>query len=154
MSSKNHTHNGQVLSEIILELKEAKYYSISGDSTPDISHYMKEYSSVERFLDFIPMERHGAAYLFDTVLSFFKEKGISLEDCRGKTYDNAPNMPGLYNGLQAKLKEHCTCTLFVPCLAHSLNHVVGETAGCVMEATYCFLFLKKLYTFFASFTRR
>ncbi|KAK5639187.1 hypothetical protein RI129_011679 [Pyrocoelia pectoralis] len=101
---------------------------------------MKECSPVERFLDFIPMERHGAVYLSDTV------------DCCGQTYDNAPNMAGQYNGLQAKLnpfkpmlpKEHsvCTCILFVPCLAHSFNHVVGETAECVMEATDYFQFLQ------------
>ncbi|KAK5638830.1 hypothetical protein RI129_013125 [Pyrocoelia pectoralis] len=52
----------------------------------------------------------------------------------------------------AKLKKHCTCALFVPCLAHSLNHVIGETAGCVIEATDYFQFLQELYTFFASST--
>ncbi|KAK4872025.1 hypothetical protein RN001_016149 [Aquatica leii] len=46
-------------------------------------------------------------------------------------------MAGQYNGLQAKLKEHCTYALFVSCLVHSLN-----------------LFLQKLYTFFASSTHR
>ncbi|KAK5642682.1 hypothetical protein RI129_008849 [Pyrocoelia pectoralis] len=106
---------------------------------------MKECFPVERFLDFISMEWHGVVYLSDTVVFFFIEKGISLENCRGQTYDNAPNMVGQYNG---------TSTLFVPCLAHSLNHVVGETAGCVMEATDYFQFLQKLYAFFASSTHR
>ncbi|KAK5638800.1 hypothetical protein RI129_013095 [Pyrocoelia pectoralis] len=87
------------------------------------------------------MERHGAAYLSDTVVSFLKEEGISLEDCRGQTYDNAPNMAGQYNALQAKLKEHCICVLFVPCLAHSLNHAVEETAGCLSGVTDYFQFL-------------
>ncbi|KAK5639629.1 hypothetical protein RI129_012121 [Pyrocoelia pectoralis] len=75
------------------------------------------------------MEQHGAAYLSDTVVSFLKEKCISLEDCRGQT-----------------------CALFVTCLVHNLNLVVGQAAGCVMEATDYFQFLQKLYTFFASST--
>ncbi|KAK5638072.1 hypothetical protein RI129_012367 [Pyrocoelia pectoralis] len=90
---------------------------------------MKECSPVERFLDFISMERHGAAYLSDTIVFFLTEKGISLDNCQE------------YNGLQAKLKEHCTCTLIVPCLADSLTHVIGETAWCIMEATDYFQFL-------------
>ncbi|KAK5639562.1 hypothetical protein RI129_012054 [Pyrocoelia pectoralis] len=47
------------------------YIAIMGKNVP-----------IERFLDFIPMEWHGAAYLSDIVVSFLKEKGIRLEDCR------------------------------------------------------------------------
>nr|XP_023012463.1 uncharacterized protein LOC111502580 [Leptinotarsa decemlineata] len=63
-------------------------------------------------------------------------------------------MAGQYNGLQAKLEEHCTCALFVLCLAHSLNLVVGQAAGCIIEATSYFQLLQKLYSFFASSTHR
>ncbi|XP_023013761.2 zinc finger MYM-type protein 1-like [Leptinotarsa decemlineata] len=112
----------QVLSQIISELEKAKYYSISVDSTPDISHidqltfvvrYMMDCSPIERFLDFIPIERHGVEYVSASAVFFLEENGIDLQDCRGQTYDSAPNMAGQYNGLQAKLKEHCTCALFV-----------------------------------------
>nr|XP_023013761.1 zinc finger MYM-type protein 1-like [Leptinotarsa decemlineata] len=153
----------QVLSQIISELEKAKYYSISVDSTPDISHidqltfvvrYMMDCSPIERFLDFIPIERHGVEYVSASAVFFLEENGIDLQDCRGQTYDNAPNMAGQYNGLQAKLKEHCTCALFVPFLAHSLNLVVGQAAGCVIEATSYFKLLQKLYSFFASSTHR
>jgi len=59
----------QVLNKIISELKVAKYYSISVDSTPDLSHidqmtfiirYVNEDTPVERFLEFIPIDDHGS----------------------------------------------------------------------------------------------
>jgi hypothetical protein len=59
----------KVLSVIVSELKKAKYYSISVDSTPDICHvdqlsftvrYVKNHIPIERFLQFIPIHGHGA----------------------------------------------------------------------------------------------
>ena len=62
----------EVLSTIIEEIKTAKYYSISVDSTPDIEYsdklclifrYVLDSQPVERFVQFIEMKGHGAAEL-------------------------------------------------------------------------------------------
>ncbi|XP_065658777.1 uncharacterized protein LOC136083303 [Hydra vulgaris] len=91
----------KVLSEIISELKKAKYYSISIDSTPDLSHvdqltftvrYVKDLAPVERFLQFVPIHGHGAEHLETVILNFLQENEISISDCRGQSYDNASNM--------------------------------------------------------------
>ncbi|XP_039303482.1 zinc finger MYM-type protein 1-like [Solenopsis invicta] len=88
----------QVLHKILTELKTAKYYSISVDSTPDYSHidqmtfivrYIKDGTPVERFLAFTPIKEHKAEYLSETVQTFLDKYGISLKDCRGQSYDNA-----------------------------------------------------------------
>lgn len=57
----------RVLQVILQEIKASKYYAISVDSTPDLSHvdqltfivrYVVDSDAVERFLKFIPIFSH------------------------------------------------------------------------------------------------
>ncbi len=73
----------EVLSTIIEEIKTAKYYSISVDSTPDISHsdklccifrYVLDSQPVERFVQFIQMKGHGAAELENSNCTFLEKQ--------------------------------------------------------------------------------
>ena len=82
-------------------------YSISVDSTPDISHvdqitiiipYINKDDIVERFLTFIPITSHTGEYLANILLSFLDEYEIDIANCRGHSYDNASNMSGRYKG--------------------------------------------------------
>ncbi|XP_046737114.1 zinc finger MYM-type protein 1-like [Diprion similis] len=82
----------KVLMTIVSELKTAKYYSISVDSTPDLSHidqltfivrYVKDGVPVERFIQFLPIKEHKAEYLAETVLRLLENYGVSIKDCRG-----------------------------------------------------------------------
>jgi hypothetical protein len=98
----------KVLKIIVAEIQESKYFSISVDSTPDVTHvdqltftfrYVKQDAPVERFVKFIPIARHTGEYLADCVLKFLETYKINVMDCRGQSYDNASNMSGQYNGL-------------------------------------------------------
>lgn len=93
----------KVLHLIISELKTGKYYSISVDSTPDRSHkdqltfivrYVLNGKVVERFIQFIEIFGHDGEHLCNVVVSLLNEYQICLADCRGQSYDNAPNMSG------------------------------------------------------------
>lgn len=136
---------------------------MSVDSTPDISHidqlvfcvrYVKDDAPVERFLNFIPIKEHTSEYLSDTVVNHLDKKDIDIMDCRGQSYDNAYNMAGAYNGLQAKMTNINKYATFVPCAAHSLN-LVGKTAiDNDTEANEFFDILEKLYGFFVYSTMR
>ncbi|CAK1592211.1 unnamed protein product [Parnassius mnemosyne] len=104
----------KVLACIISELKKAKYYSFSVDSTPDITHldqltftvrYVTDQGPIERFLMFVPIGGHNAEYLTEVVVKFFKDNDIDINDCRGQSYDNASNMSGRYSGLQTRIRE-------------------------------------------------
>ena len=62
----------KVRSTIAEEVKEAKYFSVSVDSTPDAGHsdqltvtvrYFKNGKIFERFLMFLPTQNHTAAHL-------------------------------------------------------------------------------------------
>ena len=77
---------------IICELKNSKYYTISLDSTSDISNvdqltlivrYVLPTGPVERLINFLDMDRHNAEHLQDKLLTFLIENGIDIENCRG-----------------------------------------------------------------------
>ncbi len=79
---------------------------------------------------------------------------IDIADCRGQSYDNASNMSGKYNGMQAIIRQHCNLAVYVPCVAHSLNLVGQSSASSCQQAAGFFSFLQRLYSFFAASPHR
>lgn len=59
----------------------------------------------ERFFCFLQINSHKGRSLCDDILALLSENDIDIADCRAQTYDNASNMSGEYNGLQACLRE-------------------------------------------------
>ncbi|KAF0703605.1 zinc finger MYM-type protein 1-like, partial [Aphis craccivora] len=154
----------EVQKTIIQEIQIARYYSISVDSTPDISHtdqlsfivrYVNEDGQpIERFLCFIEDVGHKSEQIATAVFSIFDKYDLNLKHLRGQSYDNASNMAGIYSGLQARIKKSSPHAQFVPCSAHSLNLVGKNAASCCQNAVYFFDLLQKLYVFFSSSTHR
>ena len=97
---------GKRVKEVILnELKIAKNYSFSVDSTPDITHMgqltfnpryvMINGYPIEMFLKFVHIPSHTGQSLFEVIKNTLcDDMGIGFEDCRGQTFDNASNMAG------------------------------------------------------------
>lgn len=147
------------------ELRDAKYFSVIVDSTPDLSHvdqltYIFRFVNsegriVERFVGFEPISSHRGESLADCVISMVQQLGLDLENCRGQSYDNASNMSGKYNGLQAHLKKQNPLIHYVPCAAHSLNLVgVNSVEDCSDDVGNYFDFMQSLYNFAAASTHR
>lgn len=134
----------KVTDKIIKEVQNARYYSISVDSTPDISHkdqlsfiirYVSENGTpVERFVCFLENIGHKSKELSDAVLTVINSYNIDISYLRGQSYDNAMNMSGIYSGLQARIKEIIPLADYVPCSAHSLNLVGTCAASCCKNA--------------------
>lgn len=153
----------EVFLQIVDKCRSAKFYSISVDSTPDISHidqltcvvrYVLPSGPVERFLTFLEPASHTVEELGNLALAFLKKHSIPIEDCRGQTYDNASNMSGRYNGMQAVIKRHNAAADYVPCAAHSLNLVGQNSSSSCRLAVGFFDIMQKLYTFFTASTYR
>jgi len=153
----------KVHSKIISEISEAKYFSVSVDSTPDLSHvdqltvivrYLRQGEPVERFLTFLQLENHKAETLAVNLLQYLDNESINFADCRGQTYDNASDMSGRYGGMQAYLTNVNLLAFYIPCMAHSLNLVGVCAVDCCKDAVSFFGFVQNLYTLFSASTRR
>uniref|UniRef100_A0A3B1JTW1 TTF-type domain-containing protein n=1 Tax=Astyanax mexicanus TaxID=7994 RepID=A0A3B1JTW1_ASTMX len=149
---------------IVNEIKESKYFSVIVDSTPDLAHVDQltfifrfvnnDGHVVERFLAFEPIENHSGDSLAECVVAMVENLGLDLSNCRGQSYDNASNMSGKYNGIQAHLKQRNPLICYVPCAAHSLNLVGVNAVDSSPEAGRFFDFVQAMYTFCASSTHR
>ena len=99
-----------VLKSIIGKVKKSAYYSITVDSTQNISktdqlaiclRYIEDGIPVERFLTFLELEGHSGVKLANSLINFLNDQNIDITSCRGQSYDNAANMSG--NIMECKL---------------------------------------------------
>ena len=158
--------SSKIISVLVNDIKQAKFFSIILDCTPDISHteqlslVIRVVSLVEKphirehFMGFLEAEESTGQHLASMLLNRLEELGIPFEDCRGQSYDNGANMRGKNKGVQARLLEKNPRALFVPCGAHTLNLVVCDAAKRSVDATSYFGFLQKLYSLFSASTQR
>lgn len=153
----------KVLNAISTEIRDAKYFSISVDSTPDVSHcdqlvfcirYVQNGAPVERFLQFIPINQHKPEYLTNAVIEFMEKHSIDFANCRGQSYDNTNNMAGKYTGLQQRILDLNQFAIFMPCASHSLNLVGSVAVSTNNKAVSFFCFMESIYSFFVKSTFR
>lgn len=109
-------------SKILEMIKEAKYYSIILDCTPDVSHteqmtlivrfvlidLKNKESNVkihEHFLGFIPVESSTGMSLSDILIQRLRDLDIPIQNMRGQGYDNGANMKGKHSGVQRRIRN-------------------------------------------------
>ena len=92
----------EVTIKIANEVEKVKYYGITVESTPDVTHvdqltfiirYVQDDGAiVERFLKFVNSNgQHDAESITNHILHTRTEYDINLDNCRGQSYDNASN---------------------------------------------------------------
>jgi len=56
--------------------------------------------------------------------------GLDISKCRGRGYDGAAVMSGIYRGVQKRIQVIVPNAYFVYCCVHNLNLVIFDSAKC------------------------
>jgi hypothetical protein len=153
--------------KIIKDVKESKYFSIICDSTPDVSHdeqltivlrFVKvennNFEICERFLTFDNFSGKTGKLISERILHLVREKDLNFDNCVGCSFDNARNMSGIHQGVQAYLKKENSQFLFTPCGNHTLDLAGNDSSKCCEEAIFYFGMVQKLFNFFSCSPQR
>jgi hypothetical protein len=120
--------------ELIMKIKESKYFSVILDCTPDASH-QEQLSLIiryvdtsldsicieESFLGFLDVNDTTGQGLFDVLQNELQNLGLDIDNVRGQGYDNGSNMKGKNQGVQKKLLDINPRAFYSACGCHSLN---------------------------------
>lgn len=149
-----------IQNKIVKKIKSAKFFSVLADETTDIAGIeqfslclrffdCESFKVQETFLKFVPVTDLTGRNLANVLLRELEELKIDCNYMVGQGYDGASAMSGVFNGVQAHVREKCKCALYVHCASHSLNLAISDACS-VPQVRNCMGTIAKICNFFKS----
>ena len=133
-----------ISSKIIAEVKQTRMFSVMADGAADISN-KENLSLVLRYVDSsknIREEFVGTASVCGDettgnairvlIINLVRDLGLTMDNCRGQSYDGAGNMAGRYVGASTLIQHQFPKAIYVHCMNHRLNLCVADTCSLAM----------------------
>ena len=130
-----------IRSDIVNEVKEAKFYSVIADEVVDVANkeqlsislrYVFKNEVKEVFLNFVEVDRITGKVLAESILQCLSSLSLSIPDLRGQCYDGASNMAGARSGCRTIVQQQAPMAIYMHCAAHQLNLAV--VSACKIQA--------------------
>ena len=122
-----------IQSEIVEEIKDAKFFSIMADEAAThnkeqcafcVRFVDKEGNIREEFLEFIPPIRTTGEHIAGAILKAIEKLGLDISNVRGQGYDGCSAMASDAVCVQAIIERNSAKALLVHCSGHCLNLVI------------------------------
>lgn len=106
----------------------------------------------EKFLCFVEAESTTGESISELLLEALDSAGVNIDKMRGQGYDGAANMSGMFNGVQARIKERVPAASYEHCKSHQLNLPIVHSSnipcvrtmmGTVQDIGFAFNYLAK-----------
>ena len=121
----------QVLREKLATIRDRKFFSIMADEGTDISN-LEQLSFCARtvdddlyinedFLGFYEIDNIKSETVVKAIKDILMSCSLSLDDCRGQTYDEANNTMEKHFGVSTKINEEQPKAIATHCQGHSLS---------------------------------
>lgn len=156
----------EVKSSIIIKIKQAKFFIVILDFTPNANHgeqmsliiqrvdHSVDVVTVEEFwLSFLKVNDTSGIGLFKELQNVLINLELDIDDIRGQGYDNGSNMKMRYKGVQIRLLEVNPRTFYTVFGCHSLNLPLCDMVTCSKTMSF-FGVIQRICILFFSYTKR
>ena len=137
---------GLVRGKVCKAIQNARYYSLLGDETKDVSKVEQlatvlQYIDVqtatiyERFLTYVPAESLTAKSLAMNILTTLRNYQLDPKYIVSQGYDGASVMSVNCTGVQTRIREVPPHAIYAHCNAHCLDLCLVDSTKAICEAS-------------------